>query len=128
MRVLAGSYPNTVRLQLLSDIRMSDHIIRRRWLFNEPRLERLQLLHILHSLRDVPDLYASARHYISRTVRIDHQDTPSRPGILVFDSLGINLSVLRHVRWVIDDTPDQTASSEIVLRVSTDLELLISGV
>lgn len=43
-------------LEGLSDGRVSDGIIGRSRLFDEPRLQGLKFLHVLHSLRDIPYL------------------------------------------------------------------------
>lgn len=43
-------------LEGLSNGRVSNGIIGRSRLFNEPRLQGLKFLHVLHRLRDVPDL------------------------------------------------------------------------
>jgi hypothetical protein len=56
VRVLTGGDANAVWLESLADGGVADGIIRRCGLLNEPRLERLELLHVLDSLWDIPDL------------------------------------------------------------------------
>ena len=58
-----------------------------------PRLEGLQLLHVLDSLGDVPNL-----------VGVDHEDTPGRSSVLALDRLGVDvLPVVPDVLRVVDD-------------------------
>jgi hypothetical protein len=69
--------------------------------FNEPRLDRFQDLHVLDSLRDVPDL-----------IGIDHEDTSGGSSVLASDRGGIDgRSIFGHVVGVIDDTSDKETSS-----------------
>lgn len=75
-----------------------------------PRLERLQLLHVLDSLGDVPNL-----------VGVDHENTPGRSSVLALNRLGVDvLPVVPDVLRVVDDRSDQHSSTEIVLPVGTD--------
>jgi hypothetical protein len=55
--VLSSRYSNTVWLELFTNIGMTDYIVWCRWFFNEPWFKGFELLHVLDSLRDIPDLY-----------------------------------------------------------------------
>lgn len=128
MGVFTGSDTDTVRLECLSDSRVTDNIIRSSGLLDEPRLDGLEDLHVLDSLGDVPDLYSglakSSKQEARRTVGIHHQDTSGRPGVLALDRRWADgFSVLGDVFWVVDDFTDQHASSQIVMCVGSDLEL-----
>lgn len=54
--MFTGSDTDIEGLEGLSDGRVSDGIIGRSRLFDEPRLQGLKFLHVLHSLRDIPHL------------------------------------------------------------------------
>jgi hypothetical protein len=82
-------------------------------LLDEPRLELLELNHVVDSVSNIPDL-----------VGIDHEDASGGTGVLVLDCLGVDLlSSLGQVLGVVDDGSDDVSSSEIVLDVGSDLEL-----
>lgn len=56
MGVLSGSHSDAVWLEGLSDSGVTNGIIGSSWLLDEPWLEGFKLLHVLDSLRDIPDL------------------------------------------------------------------------
>lgn len=56
MAVFTGGNLDAFRCQSLSNSGVSDIVIRCGRFFDEPRLERLELLHVLDRLRHVPDL------------------------------------------------------------------------
>lgn len=133
--VFTGSDTDAIWLERFTDVGVSDDIIWGSRFLNEPRLDGLENLHVLDSLRDVPNLCsglalctvsrACSEGKGRRTVGIDHEDTACGSGVLACDRSWINgFTVLRDVVGVVDDTADQETSSEIVLRVRSDLELM----
>lgn len=128
MGVLSGSDSDTVWLEGLSDSGVTNGIIRSSWLLDEPWLEGFKLLHVLDSLRDIPDLYRVGLVLVVvtevvLTVGIHHQDTSSGTGVLVGNRGGVDLSASRHVLWVVDNRSDEETSSEIIVGIGSDLEL-----
>jgi len=113
MCVFTSSDPNTMRFQCFSNSSMSNNIIRSSRFLNEPRLDWFQDLHVLDSLRYVPNL-----------VGVDHEDTSGWTGIFASDGSWVDgCSVFGHVCGVVDDFTDEETTSEIVLSVGSDLEL-----
>ena len=126
--VLSGSDTDAVRLEGLSDGGVSDRVVRSGGLLDEPGLEGLKLLHVLDSLRDVPDLCMGSARAIelvdmTLTVGVNHQDAASGTGVLALDRGRVNGSSGRQVLGVVNDGSDQETSSEVVLRVGSDLQL-----
>lgn len=106
-------------------------------LFNEPRLQGFELLHVLYSLRHIPDLWIKRVRNLRMgmvfffffdlrrlTVGVDHQYTACGAGILVGDRGGIDrFSIFGHVGGIVNDGSDQSSSSKIIFRVGADFEL-----
>lgn len=67
--MFTGSDTDIEGLEGLSNGRVSNGIIGSGRLFNEPRLQGLKLLHVLNSLRDIPDLFdKGVRTYVGLDV------------------------------------------------------------
>jgi hypothetical protein len=60
-----------------------------------------------------------------RTIGIYHEDTTGRSSVFVGDCDRVNLPVLGHICGIVDDTPNQQTSSQIIFRIRSDLELTI---
>ncbi len=60
MSVFTCSHADTVRLQGFPDRGVSDDVVRCGGLFDEPRFEGFELLHVFDGLRDIPDLWRRA--------------------------------------------------------------------
>lgn len=116
--VLSRGDSDAVGLEGLADLGMAGDVVRGGGLLNEPRVERLELLHVVDSLSDVPDL-----------VGVDHENAASGSGVLALDGLRGNLlAPLGKVFGVVNDLADNATAAEVVLDVRSDLKLEVCEV